>query len=62
MRIDRPQISSCQVVDNIKVDLAVSEWKKIKDKDKCAKIGGIFLGEKTLERKESYTYCKILRR
>ena len=37
MRLDRPQINSCQVFDKIKVDLAVSPLKKINGKDKCAK-------------------------
>ena len=46
MRLDRPQINSCQVFDKIKVDLAVSPLKKINGKDKCAKIGGIFHGRR----------------
>ena len=46
MRLDRPQMNSCQVFDKIKVDLAVSPLKKINGKDKCAKIVGIFHGRR----------------
>ena len=46
MRFDRPHINSCQVFDKIKVDLAASAWKKIEDKDLCAKMCGIFHGRR----------------
>ena len=46
MRFDRPHINSCQVFDEIKVDLAASAWKKIDDKDLCAKMCGIFHGRR----------------
>ena len=46
MRIDRSRINSCHVFDKIKVDLAVSAWKKVSDKDKCAKIGNRFHGRR----------------
>ena len=35
MRLDRPQINSCQVFDKVKVDVVVSALNKNNAKDKC---------------------------
>ena len=40
MRLDRPQINSCQV------DVVVSALNKINAKDKCVNISGIFHGRR----------------